>query len=450
MAIGRRDKPATPDEPVTDMNLVPRDGIKEVSNIVTEPEKTAIVDTFRVPSSHLLMYGEGTPWPVRAYYRRILGENDTMELFDAGNINPSQQYQKIEKLILSVTSPLQPRQDTTSKTFEIVGSSIISNSIIPNQYDVFIAEIGDGDFGIFSLTMSERKSHNKVAAYAVEYQMLYRLTPELQDILDDKVTETFVFDPRRAAMREDTVMTKDAHNRFVSVLEAIRHIQRTYPLDFYDKPSQSLRVPVKSTYTHDTWLTNFARNIGCTDDRTSYTIYPHPPYAPDDVRTVWWALENNIDTLDISNKFKKYHASSFAGMMRPGSIGWSVFDYTHFPADIDPINISRAHPGKAVIHPLPLDKSKGFDPVVSDTPHADLETNLPYALPIDDTYYVFSEAFYQGGCASLLEKLMRNYLRHETVTPQDSLAVSEEVMKLPDLERFYYLPVCVLLLMYSR
>ena len=39
MAIGKRTKPVSVDEPVTDPNLVPKDGIKEVSNIVTEPEK---------------------------------------------------------------------------------------------------------------------------------------------------------------------------------------------------------------------------------------------------------------------------------------------------------------------------------------------------------------------------------------------------------------------------
>lgn len=450
MAIGKRTKPESVDEPATDPNLVPKDGIKEVSNIVTEPKKTAIVDNYRVPSSHLLMYGEGSPWPVKAYYRRILGENDTMELFDAGNVNPTQQYHKIENLVISVTSPLLPRQDPTSKVFEIQGSGNISNSVIPNKFDVFIAEMGDGDYGVFTLNVSERKSANKVATYSVEYQMLYRLTPEIQEILDSKVSEEFVYDPRRIAVREDPVMTKETHNRFVSVLEAIRHIQRTYPIDFYDKASQSLRVPVSKTYTHDTWLTNFARNIGCTDERTSYTIYPHPPYNPDDVRTVWWALENNIDTLDLSNKFKKYHASSFAGMMRPGSIGWSVFDYTYFPADIDPINISRAHPGKAVKHPLPMDKSKGFDLEVSETDHADLSSNLPYVIPIDDEYYVFSKQFYQGSSASLLEALVRKYLRHESVNPKDALSVTERVMKLPDLDRFYYLPVCVLLLMYSR
>ena len=172
------------------------------------------------------MYGEGSPWPVKAYYRRILGENDTMELFDVGNVNPTQQYHKIENLVISVTSPLLPRQDPTSKVFEIQGSGNISNSVIPNKFDVFIAEMGDGDYGVFTLNVSERKSANKVATYAVEYQMLYRLTPEIQEILDSKVSEEFVYDPRRIAVREDPVMTKETHNRFVSVLEAIRHIQR--------------------------------------------------------------------------------------------------------------------------------------------------------------------------------------------------------------------------------
>lgn len=450
MAIGKRRPRIEEPEKVTDVNLIPKDGIKEVSNIVTEPEKTAIVDNFRVPTSHLLQYGEGSPWPVRAYYRRILGTNDTVELFDVGNLNPTQQYQKIEKLIISVTSPIVPVQNQDSKAFEIRGAGNIANSIIPNKHDVFVAEIGDGDYGVFSLGETERKSHNKVANYEVEYQMLYRLTPEIESLLDGKVTEEFVYDPRRIAIREEPIMTKDTHRRFVSVLEAIRQIQRTYPLDFYDKPSQSLRVPVNDTYTHDAFLTNFARNIGCCDERVSYTIYPHPPYRPDDIRTVWWSLENNIPTRDITTKFLKYHASSFSGMMRPGSIGWSVFDYTYFPADQEPLNISRAHPGKAVIMPLSMDKSKGFEPEESETTYSELDGNLPYLLPIDDDYYVFSKAFYEGGAASLLEHLMRCYLEHKPITPQDILAVTERAISLPDLERFYYLPVCLLLLMYSR
>tara|TARA_Y100001956_G_scaffold20934_1_gene20550 strand:+ start:5607 stop:6959 length:1353 start_codon:yes stop_codon:yes gene_type:complete len=450
MAIGKRNAPKKEPEVVTDTNLVPKDGIKEVSNIVTEPEKTAIVDTYRVPSSHLLQYGEGSPWPVKAYYSQILGVNDTLELFDQGNTNPTQQYKKIEKLVISVTSPIKPQQDSDTKAFELSGSGNIVNSVVPNKHDVFIAEIGDGDYGVFSLKTTERKSHNKIAVYETEYQMLYRLTPELEALLDSKVTETFVFEPRRAALKEEVVMTKDSHRRFVSVLEAIREIQMTYPLEFYDKASQSLTVPVNDGKIYDGFLTDFARNIGCGDDRYSYTIYPHPPYKTDDIRTVWWMLENNFARAKVSEKFKKYHAGSFAGLMRPGSIGWSVYDWTHFPADIDPVNISKVSPGRMVMQPMGLDESEGFEPEPSKTTYSEVEDGIPYILPIDSDYYVFSEKFYQGGAASLLEHLMRCYLEHKQVNPEDILAVTERVWDAPALERFYYLPVCVLLLKYSR
>ena len=54
MAIGKRNIPKEKPQAVTDPNLIPKDGIKEVSNIITEPEKSAIVDTYRVPSTPLL------------------------------------------------------------------------------------------------------------------------------------------------------------------------------------------------------------------------------------------------------------------------------------------------------------------------------------------------------------------------------------------------------------
>ena len=446
MAIGGRKtiKIETP----TDINTVPKDGIKEVSNILTEPDKSAVVDNFHMPSTYLLKYGQGSPWPV-TYYRRLLGENDSLDPLDVGTGNPSQQYEKIEGLILSVQSALDPTQDLESKQFNIVGTSVVY-SVPANKHDFFTVEVGNGTIGVFGIDGSERKAITKMAVYEITYKMMYELSPEIQNVIDSKVVREYVYESARLDMLESPLMTKDSHNRFVSVKSAIKHIQSTYPMDFYDKTLQSLRMPTDKYATYDMFLTNFARNIGCCDTHTSYTIFPHPPHTPDGFRTVWWCLENQQFRGIAVQEMVMFSARSFCGMRRPGSIGWSLFDRTYFPKGINPLNVSIGNPGSGVDAPTKTVKSVGFEPMVSDTPYSGLCDNLPIALPLDDEMYIFSEKFYGGGYSSILEYCMFLYFNRKPLSPDMVLDIYDYVDTLPSLERYYYLPVCLLLLNYTK
>ena len=96
----------------------PRDGVKDTTNIVTNPDRTTVVDLDRVPATHLLQYTQGSPWPVM-WFRRLWGKNDPKKIFDPEVINPTQQTERIINLVLKVNTTLTPQQDVAHKTFTL-------------------------------------------------------------------------------------------------------------------------------------------------------------------------------------------------------------------------------------------------------------------------------------------------------------------------------------------
>lgn len=427
-------------EPVVPVLNTPQDGVKESTNIVTEPSRTTVVDFDRIPKQYLLQYADGSEWPT-TYYQKLVGKNDPLKVFDPKVDTPNQQYNRINNLGIRVTEPLSRTQDSEKKTFSITGAGTVVNSIPPNVNDVFVSGLGDNRFGIFNVLTSERMANNKIATYQITYALLYETTPAIDRILKECTVREYYYVRERAWMGEDTLLTEAEYNRFLALGERMKDIEGTYVRRFYDQEVQSLRYPNDDTKLYDVFLAMFVKAIGLYIPGKDIHIYPHPPKLIQDVETLFTAIINQQGAYltDMNRELRTYGVRTFRTLQMPNTIAWSKFTatmfftldnkYNQFPAD----------------HP----KFKPFETMDVVYRGNEGET-LPAFLPVTVTPYVLSEHFYNGSYSSGLEYGLCMYLKKLPVSAELVLKLAELVMVLPRDAQFYYVPLVYVLLKYVR
>lgn len=421
----------------------PLDGVKEKSNIITEPTRTTVVDLERVPKSQLLVNVKGSPWAV-TFYRRLMGKNDSKTLFDPSVANPTQQLERINNLELRVLSAIDPQQDTSTKVYTREGESYVPVGVAVNEFDVFTAPIGQNRIGFFSVNVSERKTDNKQSVYHITYSMLYELTERVQSVLDACTVRTYHYVVERAWSGLDTLLTAEEYGEFIDISRWKQEIERTYVKRYYDNIIHSLRVPSFNTTRHnDVFLTQFVRGLGLRHEAYDLNVYPHLPLQVGDVETLWTALRNRSKyTLPETNRpFNWYSKKCFRTSHVRNSVGFSNVDATLFFSDdfrTGQPRITEADP-----HTVPFELKPSSEQLPDGTP-------LPLYQPMTKDSYVLSRAFYEGSYTSLLEKCLQMFLNEQRLPTSAAVTLAAEASKLPPLERCYYTPLVYLLLCYAR
>ena len=435
--------------PVLESLEAPRDGVKETSNIVTNPDRTTVVDLERMPATHLLQYANGSPWPVM-YFRRLYGKNDPKTVFDPSVRNATQQLDRINDLVIKVGSAILPQQDTQKKSFTRSGAGTITTSIAPNETDFFVAALGGGRFGMFTVTSSERKSDNKVAVYEVEYTMLYDVTPEIWKTIEVCTQRTYHYVAERAWVGIDPMLTPEEFRRFNASANYIRLIEETYVQRFFEPKIRSLAYPglLPNEFYYDVYLVKFVRALGLRSTAEDLRVYPHTPLNIDAVQTLWKILEQRNPWLleMVERKPGWYSAKSFRTRH-----GMNTVAFCHVTATLtfeDTYDATQFTNGMNSEYPAPVPESFEAVPVA----YRDTEgETLPAYLPLSQNeFYVLSSAFYAGSYASALEYGLYMFLNEHPVPSNLACRLAELLVKLPKAEQFYYTPLVYLLLKYTR
>lgn len=432
----------TPKVPL-DPLVKPQDGIKEASNLVTEPSRTTVVDLERVPLTHLLQYVRGSKWNIIAYYRRVAGKNDPLKLFDPKVETAIQSYDKIINMEFRVESPLARSQDTENKTFSLVGSSMLATTVPANKFDVFEVDLGDGRIGLFNVTESERLSDKKISTYNISYSMLYEVTPEIRRVLDTCTVRTYHYVPNRMWYGADPLLTPEEYATFIKVGDHIDAIERTYLKRFYNPDARTIVLPdTTHGYCYDVFLATFVNALGLRLPGRDLYIYLHPPKELSDIVTVWDCIRDQdaiyLEETNMENK--PYGSRSFRTAQSGNTVAWSkIVNTRYFSKYIRPMaSISGAWPDSVPFEPQMMQLDRLVEP---------LPNFLPVAL---EGTYVFSESFYQGSYESVLEYLLQEYLNRRAISFDTVISLSEAVRRLPAQEQIYYTPLVYVLLRYVR
>ena len=428
MIIGR---PNT-NKPVHEDNT----GIVETSS---KPARRIEVDTERLNPSRLIQHAEGSKWTTKAYLNQRVGADNVSMDFDTFVADPSQQYRRVERLIIRVTSPLTTSQDTDNKDFTVTGEGFIDHGVIPNKNDVFIADIGDGQFGLLLVTNTERLSYRKEASYRIEYQLKDLISDELEKIIDDKVSETLIYSPENLERSGQSLITEETYTRLIKIKDDIRYLQDVYAATWHYMQTDGYALPEQIKPYNDGFLELFLPYEGIERKHR----HNYPPFKLELVPTLWSMLmkphRHSLKLLKREMGLVEIHF--FRAKREVGNIGFSQYHMTMWSDDMNLNGSVR----KLVTSQSILSRE---NPEYEYDWGELAENKLPPFAKITLKPYILSEGFYDEKPETELERLILAYVRKDAIDPADVIDLYDNLFNLQPLEQFYYSPIVLLLMHY--
>ena len=430
------------------------DGTKQTDEPkVTHPDyRTPVVDTRYKQRRSLLTHVEGSSWKVN-YYQQVLEADSELAPQQVNKSGVYQQYFEILGLEIKVTDPLSSSQDIETGSFEVTGSAIIYPTLIPNVGDMFIADVGDGREGIFSITESERLSILNDPCYRVNYVLVAQDNQSRHADLKSKTIKTTHFVRKRLEHGEDPLLVTEDYHRNLSMEEHLQDLRSRYFPQFFSKSIATLEVPGQDCVTYDPFL---ARAILETMDENDHPLIRQMrPYSADlpglqPPVTVWDAVkEFDAGVLPMASEQLALVDSRYFGVIpQYESVFFSKIEDVVYPQE----RIKDCHPIKLIKRAglVPRDIRHQFR--VTDLGSIE-ETMKDDEQPLihqvtEDGYYIFTEAFYfeDSKKMSRMEWLLRQSLGGNPVDQKLLLDLCEAQQGWGLLERFYYTPFLMILI----
>ncbi len=452
------------------------------TSVTSEAEsfQSVTVDDAITPISSLIGYVEGAPWSV-TYYSQVLTQDSDLREQDIGEANMLQQYTKIDNMEIRVTTPLTSSQNLDNAQITVGGTALVYPFLIPNVGDMFIADAGFGNTGIYQVKSVERKSFNQQSVYSIDYVLMMfadPTNPRLLD-LDAKATTEYVFDKERMDVNQTPKLTTKDFGNLMTLKDSLGEIISFYFKTFYVKNYDTLVIPGQNTGAYDSFLVHYILKMVDTFD--CYEIRFVRDYATDaeyflQQDQFWNAMYNrNAKMLPYCNKtmglvetkyfnynsmFKGFRHSRLSYVMYPTNPDFSLFDPNTPSSSGDPmlldygVFVDSMYVAQPMFKPQSLtqlmEASSQKAPLTSLVSNAFVMQNasLPIINPVlaYDTY-VLSPAFYsQGANQTLLESLVSAYLNREPLSLNKLMACVANYRTWGRLEQFYYIPILITLI----
>lgn len=456
MAIGKARTGRTDLDPVPH---IPQDNVDGVINrvplAVPVPTRNAIVDSQYVNTAILTMHTEGDNWFVN-YYRQLLGLSDALRSWDVSAMAASQQYELTKKYIIKVDSALVPSQDDATKEFSVAGEGGMVYGLVPNKGDMFTADIGGGQMGLFVVVSSERRNPLKQSTYQVRYGLHSILTPELLAKLDAKVVKKQVFVPSLIERFLSPFLT-EAANAAVIDLETIDIEQREHFMNmFWSTDVVSIKLPTSECRYYDGFHAVFCKYLGLGNIRRPIDYYKYGEIGDGEYYTLWDMIikgEGRV-TREPIRDVGVLSVKAFTGIHVQRGVRWSPYSHAIFPRHE---TFGMSEESKALVNAtilMTLPEEDKLVPVVA-LPEPLGENNTlsgrPMYYPLSFTPYVLSTAFYDGNVNDMcvFELMLNRILKGDAIPHGITSALATELYKLPLMSQYYYGPLLLAIVHYS-
>ncbi len=417
------------------------------------------VDTRYVPQSSLLTHIEGSSWTVN-YYSQVLGEDNAVEGQNVTRQAIYQQYRLIRGFELKVTQPLQSTQDETSKSMTMTGGANVYPFVVPNVGDMFIADVGDGREGVFKITRSERRSIFKETAYAIEYVWIDYSTPQRRNDLGAKTVQTLYYVRDFLMHGQNPLLVESDYKLAQELAERYHEMADVYFNAFTSDEFRTLILPAQVGPTYDHFLVQAVKSHFSTWDAKQLRHLRTLNCAGDNAMrslTVWDILSQRKPRLlkGCARRMGLVGARQIGSPKDPMMEGiyWSGISYVLYPKDPSiNVNLEETVPRAVTLDEGLVDSPSRITNLSELLGETDL-AGLPYpSAPLvhavlGDDHYVFSQAFYdKSEGQSKLEMAVHDYLEHRNISPKLLLALCDTYHAWGGLERFYYMPIVLLLI----
>lgn len=414
------------------------------------PERTNVVDTEYVPINHLVIHAEGDVWRVN-YFRQLAGLSDELNSLQQGTLPAHQQYEKLVGFEIKVDSPLSQSQDSETKEFKVTGDGGITYGVIPNQGDMFVADIGNGVSGLFTIVQSTRMSYTKQSTYQVEYEMVAEYKDDWEKELTNKVVSEYVFVKELIENYKKPFLTSIDHKRYISLNENYELLKDYFMDRFWSKDTRSIVVPAPGHTYYDGFHSSFCKYIGLGDILKPIEVYEYGRFKMESVSTFWNIITDNLINrgVKITKNFAIAATWEFKHKHVARGIGWTGYYSAIFPKELefeidhDTSHVSTFEPTTDILvqseAPRNLPEPLAGDNLLSGRP-------LYHSVTFDP--YVVSEAFYSGerDKMSVMELLLHRGLSGEDVDRGILEVLCGEIFAEPYISQYYYIPVLLVLL----
>jgi hypothetical protein len=419
-----------------------------------------VVDTTLIPQQSLLTNIEGMSWTVD-WYSQVLDEDNQLTGQSVDKEGLYQQYKRIQNLELKVMQDLKSTQDDAQKTMLTTGNANMYPFVIPNNNDMFVATMLDGTVGVFQVTHSEERSIYKDTCYYIEYVMVDEATRERMADLVSKTVENLYFlrdflihGQNPLIQEEDWHQLNELGGRYKDMVAMYFKMfssneYKTLVLPGQPEPTYDhfvMKAVMKFFTTWDTYLIRENRILNCDDDDVMKSV------------TIWDVLVNRDEHL---MKFMNKRAGLVpARLFTPNAmlegIHYSGIRRVVYPIDpeltVDFAALPAIKSADGTIALTPVPSRRGtlkdmLDPNMEEG--LDVYSKAPLINPVlCDDYYVFSEAFYNNypNGQSQLELVTRDFIQGKAINRKVLLRLCDTYHAWGGLERFYYLPIVLVLI----
>lgn len=431
------------------------------------------IDTEYVPSSALLVWAEGSNWSAD-YYMQILGADTEPTPQDLARQPIYQQYRLLKKIFLKVTSALSFSQDPQTRTMTASGSGFTYPFMVPTEGDMFIADIGDGRAGVFTITQASRATILRDSVYNVEWTMVSELTDERVADFAAKTIETFYYSQTSLLKGCGPFVTSQEVQQVVDYTKTYSELIKRYLTDFFSIEHSTLLVPDQLVKTYDHFVTKAIHQLFELKDDVRVRKVKELNCQGENVMaqpTIWDAIlrRDAARLYGSTQKADLVSTAYFRGRPTLQAMGYTGISRIVYPMDA-PTDVDSQYDRENVHLPVGIPYRDGLPrrplpgpfktqaerdlPCFQRLP-GDVSEVLPaWMIPEDikpvtvDGYYVFSEAFYTSDRSrmSKLELLTTSLILKEALDYQQLNKLLAGVYDWDNLERYYYHPIVIAIL----
>lgn len=287
---------------------------KAISNptpeLANKPFKHSVVDSKKTPIETIASYIGGSNF-LNTYYSQQFTESEELKPFDPSQLNVYQQYHKINDFIIKLQGALSG-SDESSDTgrYALTGTAIIPPlpNLKPNNGDVLIADIGEGQAGQFSVTSVRKMSHNLAAAWEIEFSLERIADEKLVNLLDMKVTTESWYQKDYLITGQNPLLKTEDYQAGQNLETYFQSIARQFVTNNFSIQVRTLTVPLQDLITYDPFVTRAMNRLITEQDvpmMRSITLFNCDDYRISSYPDIYSAVISR-DPTAIYSVFKEF------------------------------------------------------------------------------------------------------------------------------------------------
>ena len=448
------------------------------AEIAPKPYKHSIVDSAKTPIEALAAWIGGSNLQVD-YYSQIFGKSEELKPFDPNQLNPYQNYHKINRLIIKLQGAYNYDDEGENGRYSITANAVIPPfpNLVPNVGDAVVADMGEGEAGQFTITNVRKLTSNFASAWEVTLKHERVVTKHISSLLDSKVTKESFYQRDYLITGQNAILASEDYNAVKVLNQHLRSISQMFITNNFSYANHTLIAPGQTEATYDPYVTRAALKVISSEDVA--LIRDIQEYNCDDHRIpkfmdIYTTVMKRDPTL-MYNTFKEFACITVA-LLNPSvyqnSVRYSGIRYVVAPYqprldndNYDTLNEIISGYRLSVVNPgITITGNGGEDcqcvadinvdlgccdpnvPVVEDTSNVgDPGFDIP---TIGNVSYVMSKAFYEQNLieCSLFERCIWDILNDKPLKYQDVYGFCNSYPKWGRLEQYYLGPLLILMI----